>query len=268
MRDTCPSCGRIKAITSVSVRKEPPGRRSEPISRKLTVSWLSSGATGVSCRSRSSVGRGIESTGAVWVGPSVKAGTTNGLLVGVGRMVPVGVGKTGWKGVGVGPCAGWKGVAVGLALGFSVTIVNGRACALVAVPQDVLDKINAIAHKRKAIWRKDDFIGSCPTRQVCSHGYWMGVEVKVAVGVAVGKAVLVAVAVGGVVGDGTVAVAVTVIVGVNVAGWVTVGLAVIVTVGVIVGVRVMVGKTIETGVRDAVTVARGVRVGKFGTQMI
>jgi len=49
-----------------------------------------------------------------------------GIFVGVGRIVPVGVGKTGWKGVGVGPCAGWKGVAVGLALGSVVTKVNGR----------------------------------------------------------------------------------------------------------------------------------------------
>jgi len=35
-------------------------------------------------------------------------------LVGVGRIVPVGLGKTGWKGVGVACIAGWKGVGVGL----------------------------------------------------------------------------------------------------------------------------------------------------------
>src|ERR687883_493337 len=38
IRETCPSFGRRIAITIVSVRKEPPGRLSEPISKKLTVS--------------------------------------------------------------------------------------------------------------------------------------------------------------------------------------------------------------------------------------
>ena len=37
-----------------------------------------------------------------------------GRFVGVGRIVPVGLGKTGWKGVGVACIAGWKGVGVGL----------------------------------------------------------------------------------------------------------------------------------------------------------
>src|SRR5215213_4068185 len=36
--ETCPSFGRRMAIRSVSVRKEPPGRLSEPINKKLTVS--------------------------------------------------------------------------------------------------------------------------------------------------------------------------------------------------------------------------------------
>src|SRR5512140_2356928 len=35
--ETWPSFGRRMAMTMVSVRKEPPGRLSEPISRKLTV---------------------------------------------------------------------------------------------------------------------------------------------------------------------------------------------------------------------------------------
>lgn len=67
----------------------------------------------------------------------------NGGLVGVGRMVPVGVGKTGWKGVGVGPSAGWKGVEVGLAFGLAVTNVKGRDCAAGAVPQAALSKVSA-----------------------------------------------------------------------------------------------------------------------------
>lgn len=56
------------------------------------------------------------------------------MFVGVGRMVPVGVGKTGWKAVGVGPGAGWKGVEVGLALGLAVTRLKGRADALFPQP--------------------------------------------------------------------------------------------------------------------------------------
>ena len=86
----------------------------------------------------------------------------------------------------------------------------------------------------------------------------------VTVGVELGKVVMVAVAVGGVVGDGTVAVAVKVgtLVGVNV----EVGVSV--AVGVIVAVRVRVGKMMDTGVNVAVAVARGVRVATFGTQML
>src|SRR5512147_2518262 len=38
INETWPSFGRRIAMTMVSVRKEPPGRLSEPISRKLTVS--------------------------------------------------------------------------------------------------------------------------------------------------------------------------------------------------------------------------------------
>jgi hypothetical protein len=48
------------------------------------------------------------------------------------------VGKTGWKGVGVGPIAGWKGVEVGLASGLAVTKV--KACAAGAGPQAVMNK--------------------------------------------------------------------------------------------------------------------------------
>lgn len=38
MRETCPSLGRRMATTIVSVRKDEPDRRSEPMSRKLMVS--------------------------------------------------------------------------------------------------------------------------------------------------------------------------------------------------------------------------------------
>ena len=93
--ETCPSFGRSMAITIVSVRNEPPGRRSEPISRKLTVSWSSSGATGVNCRFRSSVGAGAGLVSAAMAGSGVGVSGMNGRLVGVGRIVPVGVGKTG-----------------------------------------------------------------------------------------------------------------------------------------------------------------------------
>lgn len=123
---TCPSLGRSMAMTMVSVRNEPPGRLSEPINRKLTVSWSSSGATGVSCRFKSSVGNGAGLGSWATAGSSVAVARMTGMFVGVGRMVPVGVGKTGWKGVGVGKSAGWKGVALGLGLGLAVTKVNGR----------------------------------------------------------------------------------------------------------------------------------------------
>jgi len=83
------------AITMVSVRKEPPGRRSDPISRKLTVSWSSSGATGVSCRSKSKVGKGAGLGRFATAGSSVAVTRITGILVGVGKIVPVGVGKTG-----------------------------------------------------------------------------------------------------------------------------------------------------------------------------
>jgi len=82
-------------MTMVSVRKEPPGRRSEPISRKFIVSWLSRGATGVSCRFTSSVGSGAGLVNAATKGSEVEVARMKGGLVGVGRIVPVGVGKTG-----------------------------------------------------------------------------------------------------------------------------------------------------------------------------
>src|SRR5215212_8099875 len=118
--ETWPSLGRRMAITMVSVRKEPPGRRSEPISKKLTVScpllrtWLPEAAivekgTTVLIRMFGSiVGTGVSvGTGRVTVGLSVS--TTGG-------NVPVGVQPSGWKGVGVGE-----------ALGAAVTKINGRA---------------------------------------------------------------------------------------------------------------------------------------------
>ena len=74
-------------------------------------------------------------------GSDVAVARMNGRLVGVGRIVPVGVGKTGWKGVGVGCNAGWKGVAVGLASGLTVT--NARACASGAVPHAELSRVSA-----------------------------------------------------------------------------------------------------------------------------
>ena len=84
-----------------------------------------------------------------------------GMLVGVGRIVPVGVGKTGWKGVGVGPNAGWKGVAVGLALGLAVTNVNGREGAAGVFPQAV-NTVNANRLRRSVARWSDGFIGSGP----------------------------------------------------------------------------------------------------------
>jgi hypothetical protein len=72
----------------------------------------------------SSVGSGAVLVNAATKSSGVVVGWISGLLVGVGRIVPVGVGKTGWKGVGVGPGAGWKGVDVGLAFGSTVTMVK------------------------------------------------------------------------------------------------------------------------------------------------
>jgi hypothetical protein len=82
-------------------------------------------------------------------------------------MVPVGVGKTGWKGVGVGPSAGWKGVAVGGELGSAVTKVS--ACAAGAGPQAV----TVVRIKRKSsslALRKDAFIRSCHKPKVMEQG--------------------------------------------------------------------------------------------------
>lgn len=89
-------------------------------------------------------------------GSGVLVAGRNGGLVGVGRIVPVGVGKTGWKGVGVGPWAGWKGVAVGLALGLAVTMA--KACAAGADPQDALKSVSASSEIRKFARRQKGFI--------------------------------------------------------------------------------------------------------------
>jgi hypothetical protein len=111
------------AITIVSVRKEVPERRSEPINRKLTVScpllstWLLPEASIVENGTRvltrmfgSMVGSGV-SVGGGTVGVAVK-----GSGVGDGGIVAVGL-----KGIG------WKGVGVGEAFGAAVTSANGRA---------------------------------------------------------------------------------------------------------------------------------------------
>src|SRR5512145_2720784 len=121
--ETCPSFGRRMAMTIVSVRKEPPGRRSEPISKKLTVScpllstWLpdpdasmvENGTTVLTSRLGSIVGTGVS--------------------VGAGR-VSVGVAgsRTGcdWALLGV-QGIGWKGVGVGEAFGAAVTRTNGSS---------------------------------------------------------------------------------------------------------------------------------------------
>jgi hypothetical protein len=184
-------------------------------------------------------------------------------------MVPVGVGKTGWKGVGVGKSAGWKGVAVGLGSGLAVTKVNGREAGLAGADPQAERAVSAKRLRRSVARWSEGFIDIGPamsdltdfSKPVRSyHNY--GLEVWV------GKAVIVAVAVGvpvggRAVGDGE-AVAVPVAVRVGVAVEVETGVLVCVAVEV----RVMVGKTIETGVSVAVAVARGVRVGTFGTQIL
>src|SRR5687768_6937054 len=123
MSETCPSCGRRIAITIVSVRNDVPDRRSEPISKKLTVScpllstWLLPDASIVENGTRvlirtfgSMVGSGV-SVGGGTVGVGVE-----GANVGEGRRVVVGLRGMGWKGVGVGE-----------AFGAAVTRVNGRS---------------------------------------------------------------------------------------------------------------------------------------------
>ena len=85
-----------------------------------------------------------------------------GIFVGVGWIVPVGVGKTGWKGVGVGSKAGWKGVNVGLGLGFAVTKVKGKEWLAGAGPQDVLNAINTNNPIFIEYCRQDDFMDSSP----------------------------------------------------------------------------------------------------------
>ena len=47
MSETCPSLGQTTATMIVSVRYDDPGRRSEPISRKLIVSLSVSGGRAV-----------------------------------------------------------------------------------------------------------------------------------------------------------------------------------------------------------------------------
>lgn len=90
-----------------------------------------------------------------------------GRLVGVGRIVPVGVGKTGWKGVGVGCNAGWKGVDVGLAFGLAVTNVKGRDFAAGTVPQAALTRVNDSKSKRNVALLMITFIGLCPAYGRC-----------------------------------------------------------------------------------------------------
>lgn len=87
--------------------------------------------------------------------------------------------------------------------------------------------------------------------------------VAVAVGVALGGGEVQ-------VGEGgtPVAVPVTVLVGVLVEVGVFDAVGETEAVGLLVAVRVVVGKTMITGVNVAVAVARGVRVGMFGTQRL
>src|ERR671925_1667487 len=107
INETCPSFGRRTAITIVSVRKDVPERRSEPINKKLTVScplfstWLLPDASIVENGTRvlmrmfgSIVGTGVSvGGGTVTVGVAVSTGIP---------AVRVGVHGIGWNGVGVG----------------------------------------------------------------------------------------------------------------------------------------------------------------------
>src|SRR5262245_61461221 len=123
MSETCPSLGRRMAITMVSVRNEPPGLRSEPINRKLTVScpllstWLPEGSMVDSGASVLANIFGSMVGNSVCVGAGLGVSVT-GLNVGEGKNVPVGVQGTGWKGDGVAE-----------AFGAAVTNVKGSGCA-------------------------------------------------------------------------------------------------------------------------------------------
>jgi hypothetical protein len=115
----------------------------------------------------SSVGKGAVLVNAATNASGVAVAGRNGRLVGVGRIVPVGVGKTGWKGVGVGWKAGWKGVDVGLAFGLAVTNVKGRDCAAGAVPQAALTRVNDSKSKKNVALLMITFIGLCPAYGRC-----------------------------------------------------------------------------------------------------
>src|SRR5918993_3458108 len=136
--ETCPSSGRTMTITIVSVRKEVPERRSEPINKKLTVScplfstWLLPDASIVENGTRELINRfgSIVGTGVSVGGGTVGVGV-EGSTVGEGSSVIVGKRGIGWKGVGVGE-----------AFGAAVTSANGNdACwfsaAEAKVPQPV-----------------------------------------------------------------------------------------------------------------------------------
>ena len=100
----------------------------------------------------SRVGRGA-GLGKTATGSGVLVAGRVGRLVGVGKIVPVGLGKTGWKGVGVAWSAGWKGVAVGLAFGSAVAKSNGGGTAPGVPAQPVrlaLRKMTAMRIARKS----------------------------------------------------------------------------------------------------------------------
>jgi len=68
------------------------------------------------------------------------------------------VGKTGWKGVGVGPGAGWKGVAVGLGFGLAVTKVKGREDWLAGGSPQAVRMVSVNKLKRSVARRRDGFM--------------------------------------------------------------------------------------------------------------
>jgi hypothetical protein len=70
------------------------------------------------------------------------------------------VGKTGWKGVGVGPSAGWKGVAVGLGFGLAVTKVNGREEAGGGAAPQAVRTVSVNRLKRSVARWSEGFIDS------------------------------------------------------------------------------------------------------------
>jgi len=109
------------ATTIVSVRKDAPERRSEPMSRTLMVScplakdgsMVGRGATVLTRKFGSGVGV------SVWAMESADEldDWEDESITGAERGEPVGVQGIGWKGVGVGD-----------AFGADVTIANGKAC--------------------------------------------------------------------------------------------------------------------------------------------